>query len=583
MFRSIRWRIALSYVVLIALVAAALAIYTSQFLGQEYLDSLETELLTEVQLVAEVIGPLLLEEASIEKVQPKVEELGEILNARVTIIRADGVVLGDSYQDPARMDNHLRRPEVQAALSEGLGTSNRYSRTVSYRMQYWAVPIAPAGTLLGFARVSLSVESVESQVARMRGITLGAALIVAVAAGILALFSAERVTRPLRTLTAFAERMARGDMSGRLSVSPRDEISRLASAFNQMAAEIEGQLDNLAGQRNMLQAVMTLMADGVILTDREQRVQLINPAAATILDVDPDAVHGDSFVAVARDHQLVGIWRRCGETGEEQSGAVEMIGQRPFLHLVVTPLENGDRLVLLQDLTNIRRLETVRRDFISNISHELRTPLASLQALVETLQDGALDDPPTAKHFLDLMDGEVDALIHIVQELLELSRIESGRVPIQLVPVAVADLVEQPVKRLRPQVKRTKLKLNVDLPQDLPLVLADIERIRQVVTNLVHNAIKFTPKKGRVGVSAEQAGDEVVIKVQDTGVGIPAADLSRIFERFYKADQARSGGGTGLGLAIARNLVEAHGGRIWAESVLGEGSTFFFSLPTAET
>jgi two-component system phosphate regulon sensor histidine kinase PhoR len=242
-------------------------------------------------------------------------------------------------------------------------------------------------------------------------------------------------------------------------------------------------------------------------------------------------------------------------------------------------------------LTEIRRLDTVRRDFISNISHELRTPLASLKALVDTLRDGALEDPPAAQRFLDRIETEVDALTQMVQELLELSRIESRQVPLSMVPTSVADVVIPPTERLRPQAERASLSLNVDLSPELPRVLADTERVRQVVTNLVHNAIKFTRPGGQVSVRAYAAagdgrspvadrdGPTVVIEVADTGVGIPIDDVPRIFERFYKADRARSGGGTGLGLAIAKHIVQGHGGHIWAESIEGQGSTFCFSLP----
>ncbi|MBN1318233.1 MAG: PAS domain-containing sensor histidine kinase, partial [Anaerolineales bacterium] len=216
-------------------------------------------------------------------------------------------------------------------------------------------------------------------------------------------------------------------------------------------------------------------------------------------------------------------------------------------------------------------------------SHELRTPLASLRALVETLQDGALDDPPAARHFLSLMENETDALAQMVEELLELSRIESGRVPLRLAPTPVAELINQPVERLRQQAQRADLALSIDLAPDLPPVLADPERAGQIVTNLVHNAIKFTRGDGQIKVSAYARDDEVVIEVRDTGIGIPDNDLSRIFERFYKADHARSSGGTGLGLAIARHLVEGHGGRIWAESVEGQGSVFYFTLRSVES
>jgi two-component system phosphate regulon sensor histidine kinase PhoR len=265
----------------------------------------------------------------------------------------------------------------------------------------------------------------------------------------------------------------------------------------------------------------------------------------------------------------------------EQFASVEAGRQGLFLQAIATPLRDvGPQasLVILQDLTRIRRLETVRRDFISNISHELRTPLASLQALVDTLRDGALDDPPATRRFLDRIETEVQSLSQMVQELLELSRIESGQAPMHLIPTPVADVVFPPVERLRSQAERAGLSIIMNLPSDLPPVLADAERAQQVITNLVHNAIKFTPARGTVTISAEPVDEEVVISVCDTGVGIPSEDLPRIFERFYKADRARSGGGTGLGLSIARHIVQAHGGRIWAESVEGEGSNFHVSL-----
>jgi two-component system phosphate regulon sensor histidine kinase PhoR len=278
------------------------------------------------------------------------------------------------------------------------------------------------------------------------------------------------------------------------------------------------------------------------------------------------------------------------------------MGDASFLQVAVTPIREGasrGQLVMLHDLTQVRRLETVRRDFISNLSHELRTPLASLRAVVETLQDGALSDPRSAERFLDHAANEIDLLTQMTEELLELSRIESGRVPLQLAPTTVVDLLEPAVHRLQRQAKRKKLKLTTEVPAGLPMVLADAGRISQVVTNLLHNAIKFTPPKGEIAITASMAGqpepgdgpavgaaETILIEVSDTGIGIPAEDLARVFERFYKSDPARSHaddkGGTGLGLAIARRIVEAHGGRIWAESKKGKGSAFYFTLPVGE-
>jgi two-component system phosphate regulon sensor histidine kinase PhoR len=374
-----------------------------------------------------------------------------------------------------------------------------------------------------------------------------------------------------------------------------------------MSGRLRGTIGKLVKERGRLTAVMDNMADGVLITDGDGLVLLINPAAARILDADEESPLGRPFAQVVRDHRIIDLWQQCQEQCVEQVDSVEVGRQGAFLQVIVTPLESAETrldgqlsaLVIIQDLTQVRRLETVRRDFVSNISHELRTPLASLKALVDTLRDGALEDPPAAHRFLERMEVEVDALTQIVQELLALSRIESGQVPFQLEPVGVADVVMPPLERLYPQAERADLRLTADLVPDLPLVLADVERMQQVLTNLVHNAIKFTPPGGRVQVSAHEVlvseegaiqpdaldstealppGEWVLIVVEDTGVGISADDLPRIFERFYKADRARSGGGTGLGLAIAKHIVQAHRGRIWAESVEGRGAAFYVAL-----
>lgn len=264
---------------------------------------------------------------------------------------------------------------------------------------------------------------------------------------------------------------------------------------------------------------------------------------------------------------------------------LEIGPQHLFLQVVMIPLKialPGSTMILFQDLTQLRHLETVRRDFISNISHELRTPLASLKALAETLQEGALDDPPAANRFLLRMETEIDNLTQMVNELLELSRIESGKVPLAFHRIPACDLVKPSTERMVMQAERAGLELVLDCQPDLPAVFADPSRITQVLINLIHNAIKFTPAGGKVTVSAYLDGDHVVFYVRDTGVGIPRKDFGRIFERFYKADRARTGGGTGLGLSIARHMIEMHGGYIWAESEEQVGSTIYFSLPIVQ-
>jgi two-component system phosphate regulon sensor histidine kinase PhoR len=308
---------------------------------------------------------------------------------------------------------------------------------------------------------------------------------------------------------------------------------------------------------------------------------VLNLAAARILNLRSEDALNKSFVQVVKDYRIAEVWLACIKAAAEQSATLEL-NNEAYVRVIVAPFLRGAAngyLVLLQDLSHVHRLETVRRDFISNLSHELRTPLASIKALVDTLRDGAIEDPPAAERFLERMEIEVDEMTQMVQELLELSRIESGQAPLRLFPTAVPKLVEPSVERLRTQASRANLTLNVVLAPNLSEVMVDADRVRTVILNLVHNAIKFTPPGGQITISARAAADAVVIAVADTGIGIPAEDVSRIFERFYKADRARSGGGTGLGLAIAKHTVQVHNGQIWVESTEGAGSTFSFTLP----
>ncbi len=593
MFRSLRWRIAIPYVVLILAATLGLTFYVSDQVRRVRLGDLEGQLLADARLLADNVRPLLESGGDPERLEPLSQRWAEVLGARVTVIAADGRVLAESHEDRTQMDNHLNRPEVQEALASGQGSRIRHSATLDQEMMYVALPVwsgraGAGGEVMGFARVALPLREIEASVGRVRGSLLTAGVLSAVLAALLALFVAEGTARPVRQLTRAAQRMADGDLAARRFPLRRDEIGQLTRVFNHMADQLREKVTTLAEERSRLEAVLDHMADGVLIADRLGQVQLINVAACRLLDTTEEKALGRSFAQVAPHHQLIDLWKRCREEGAEQVETIEIVHHDLFLQAIVTPFGYEEEakaegyLVILQDLTRIRRLETVRRDFISNISHELRTPLAGLKALVDTLRGGAIKDPPAAKRFLKRMDTEVDALTQMVQELLELSRVESGQAPLRLVPTPVADVLVPPADRLRPQAERAGLEFTMLLPPHLPAVLADAERAQLVVTNLVHNAIKFTPPGGRVRISAQPSGQEVVLSVEDTGVGIPAEALPRIFERFYKADRARSGGGTGLGLAIAKHIIQGHGGRIWAESVEGQGSTFFFSLPATD-
>jgi len=583
MFRSVRWRILLPYVGLILIAMLALGVYLTSFVRQTYLSNLELKLADEARMIGVVISPDLKSAGSSPNFDPQAEHWASILNARVTIIAPDGTVWGESSENRASMTNHSDRPEVIQALANGVGSSTRFSSTLNVNMLYTAVTVVDNQQVLGLVRLALPLQQVSAEVASLQRILVIATLLVTVFAVILAILIAGRISRPVRELTRSAWQLASRRPAGQPIPPGTDEISQLTQVFDLMSVRLSDKISDLQTQRATLEAVLQKMTDGVLIVGAQGEVQLLNPAAGKMFSIEQSTAIGKPLIEVVHHHQPVEMFQKCQATGEAQRIDFDL-GNKLYLQGIATslsPVVPGSILLLFQDLTHQRRIETMRRDFISNVSHELRTPLAALKALTETLQSGALDEPTTARRFLEQMETEVDSLSLMVNELLELSRIESGRVPLNFAITRPIDIVTPACERLGLQVERTGLTLTVECPEDLPPVRADSTRVQQVLVNLLHNAIKFTPQGGQVSVRAAQHERYIQFSVLDTGIGIAGEDLPRIFERFYKVDRSRATSGTGLGLAIARHLVEAHGGRIWAESEVGKGSTFYFTIPLA--
>jgi two-component system phosphate regulon sensor histidine kinase PhoR len=583
MFRSIRWRIALPYIGLILVTMLALGVYLSNFVQQTYINDLESKLADEARMIGSVITPDLQTIGITPNLDPQARHWASILNARVTIIAPDGTVWGESDEDRALMTNHSDRPEVIQALANGVGSSNRLSQTLGYPMLYTAVRVANNQNVLVLVRVALPLQQVSANIANLQRIMIAGTIVVTFLAVILATLIASRISRPIHELTQSAWQLASVNPVDQPIPPNKDEISQLGTVFNIMSIRLSGEIKDLETERATLEAVLQKMTDGVFIVDAQGDVQLVNPAAEKMFSISRLTSIKKPLIEVVRHHQPVEMWQRCRDTGKTQSVEFE-VSNRLSLQGIATSLSpaiSGSSLLLFQDVTRQRQIETMRRDFISNVSHELRTPLAALKALTETLQAGALEDPPAAHRFLEQMETEVDSLSLMVNELLELSRIESGRVPLNLASTRPIDIVNPAYERLRLQAERAGISLTIECPDDLPPVLADVVRVQQVVVNLLHNAIKFTSSGGQVAVRAEQKDRAIRFTVGDNGIGIVAEDLPRIFERFYKVDRSRATSGTGLGLAIARHLVEAHGGRIWVESEVGKGSSFQFTIPIA--
>ncbi len=582
MLRSIQWRIAVSYVLLILISMGGLGIFLVNYVEDERIDDLQSQLEDEARLVGENSLALLNIGNNEIEIEALANTLGQKIEARVTIISFDGVVMGDSEENHQVMENHFQRPEVQNALNNGFGTSTRYSNTTEKRMMYVAIPFGSNDSMQGIARVSLPVAEVENSINRMVttiGLSMGITTIMAI---LVAVYIARLTTRPIRMVTEAAKEISAGKINQKIYIDTRDETGELAAAFNEMAQNLNVKIGDLSTETNKLLAVLHTMDDGVVMTDVGGIVVMANPAAGNLFDFSPEEAVGIKLVKIISDHEVGDAFKAYLKTGKPQSRQIERIPSGKLLRMIVSELSYHDAvgaLFIFQDLTEVSRLQTIRQKFIANISHELRTPLASIKAVTETLSEGLISDPEVTNNFLSKIDGEVDRMIQMIRELTELSRIETGQMELKLVPQDINAIVEECVSRLEPQASRKQIKIAHSLEVDLPNVKVENDRVQQVLINILHNAVKFTHGGGEITVSTIHKDDDVVISVTDNGVGISPDDLSHVFERFYKADKARSGEGIGLGLAIAKHIIRAHDGEIWVESEIDQGSTFSFRLP----
>ncbi len=388
------------------------------------------------------------------------------------------------------------------------------------------------------------------------------------------------ITRPVKQMTKAAESITAGNLDQQIPINTSDEIGRLAHAFNEMSQNLQTTMATIVDERSNLATVLTNLTDGVLMTDSEEKVLLANPASEGLFNFKETNITGHSLIEVVHDYEIDEVVKKSISSGQEQTAQLESAGR--FLRIIAVPISPGRSsatLVLFQDLTELRNLQTMRRELIGNISHDLRTPIAGIKAMVETLQDGAIDDKPTTLNFLNRIDSEVNRLTQMVTELTELSRIESGRAELKKEPMNVNLLIQEVILQMNPLADSQSLIITTALNPILPIVKADNERIRQTLINLVHNAIKFNHPGGKIIISTNYDADFVIVNVSDSGAGISKDDLPHIFERFYKADKSRTKGGSGLGLAIAKHTIQAHGGSISAKSEEGKGSTFTFNLP----
>jgi two-component system phosphate regulon sensor histidine kinase PhoR len=577
-----------SYLLITLISLVAVTWFASNSTRHFFLEQTAADLLTRAHLlenqIPQFLGPL---ETSV--VDAMCKEIGLSSATRITVILPSGRVIGDSNEDPAIMDNHALRPEIIKARKGNVGRSIRFSTTLQERMMYVAIPLQEKKNIIAVIRTALPVTAVDQVLKAIQiKIILGGLFIALLAVGI-SLYVSRRISRPIEKLKQGADFFARGDLSHRLPGTDFVEIDSLVEALNQMAGQLEDRLNTIVRQKNELAAVLSSMAEGVMAVDMDEQIISINKAAARIFENLPENLLNRSIPEVIRNPDLQKFINKALSSKEnlEEDITLYQRGER-ILYVHNTPLEEADGrrsgiLVVLNDVTHLRKLENMRKDFAANVSHEIKTPLTAIKGFVETLRTGEGADSKETDRFLAIIEKHVNRLTAIIEDLIKLSKIEQQdeKSEIHLEESSVKSVILSAIQTCREKAKAKEITIDLVCPEDIPVRL-DSRLMAQAMVNLLDNAINYSSEKSDIQISATLKDKELRISVQDHGVGILKEHLSRLFERFYRVDKARSRelGGTGLGLAIVKHIAHAHGGRVSVDSIPGKGSTFSLYLPT---
>jgi len=506
-------------------------------------------------------------------------------DVRVTVISADGQVLADSQSDPRTMENHASRPEIRDALASGEGHSARRSVSVGRDLLYYAVRHDTAtGTPVVF-RFAAPLASVHETLVAFRQKLWQASVIILLLAGTASLLVTLGFSKRIERLKEFSRRVAEGDFRPLPGDGSGDALEKLGASLNQTAARLDRTIRTLTEERNLSSAILGSMVEGVAVVSGAERLVFANQSFAEILGLDLPPKPGSALVEIVRQTEMIEAVRKvlAGEPRVESEIATGTLRQHFFAATVgaVRAGETYGAVVVLHDITELRRLERVRRDFVANVSHEFRTPLTAIQGFAETLLAGAMDDPQNRERFLEIIVEHSRRLARLTEDLLKLSKMDADRLELEIRRVSVSQLIESCIETTQHRAAEKEIAISVKPINGVPDIAGDRRRLAEVLQNLLDNALQYTLSRGEIIVSAEARDSEVVFTVADTGIGIPKADQSRIFERFYRVDAARSRelGGTGLGLSIAKHIVEVHAGRIWVDSEVGRGSQFHFTVP----
>ncbi|MFA5114758.1 MAG: ATP-binding protein [Candidatus Omnitrophota bacterium] len=587
---KLHWKLVLVFCVIAVLAISAGYLYYIVHLNSYIENNLRNNIKRQLFLGRDFLEASLNNPLSPVDFQVFASETGKTLNLRVTVISSDGRVLGDTditKERLAAVENHSNRPEVRDAFNKGFGESLRFSYTIRKNMLYIAVPFGK-GRAKGVLRFAVALSEIESLEAKMRKtVGIGAAGILFLSLGLTFLVSIS-LSRPLTEMAGIARAMARGDFSKKAPAYSQDEIGQLARSLNRMSEEIKDKIEKINAEKARLGLVLSSMFEGVIVINESEEIILMNPSLRKLFLVDGDP-YGKKLLEIIRNIAVKDLADKILKDKQRLATKEIPVGipEEKILKVNGVPIIRNDKLegaiLVFHDITELRRLEKIRQDFVANVSHELRTPIASIKGYAETLLEGALEDKENAREFVNIIHQNSNRLASLINDLLDLSKIESGKMKMSFAPLDPTVLIRRAATVIENQAEAKSIALNTELPSGLPKVKADETRFSQVMINLLDNAIKYTPEGGTVSIAAKVVNDVLQVDVSDTGIGISEKDLPRIFERFYRVDKARSHelGGTGLGLSIVKHIVQAHGGQVWVRSELEQGSTFSFTIPLA--
>lgn len=585
--KKLVWRLFPSYLLITLLSLIAVSWYATSSLKEFYIEQTATDLKARAQLLQQQIGQYL-EPLKPAAVDAFCKEAGKLASTRITVILPSGVVIGDTREEPRHMDNHATRPEIAPALNGKVGKSIRRSATLQQRMMYVAIALRKNKEIKAVVRTSLPVTAIFNELTDIRiKIGIGGVLIAIIAAAI-SLVISRQYSRPVEKLKQGADRFARGELDHRLMPPDSEELAALADAMNQMAWQLDNRIKTIDNQRHELETVLSSMVESLLAVDGRERIISLNLAAARWFGIDIQKVQGRSVQEVIRDLALQKFVTTALKNQERMESDITVFqnGER-VLNVKSSPLLDTNRkrkgtLIIFNDVTQLRRLENLRRDFVANVSHEIKTPLTAIKGFVETLHQGSVDNPEETVRFLGIVRKHVDRLNSIIEDLLSLSRIEQEDEAraIKFEMRRIREVFTTATQICRSKAEQKQIKINQSCPDELQAKF-DPSLMEQAVVNLLDNAIKYSDSGSMIFLEAVRYDGSIRISIKDQGIGIARKHLPRLFERFYRVDKARSRklGGTGLGLAIVKHIAQAHGGRVTVESKLGEGSTFTLVLP----